>query len=144
MNAREEVLNVPATDEAIDAVNEFIDKLLDGMSCAERTRRQLDLAVEEIFVNISRYAYSGDGGEVTIRGQVSREPPCPLTLTFEDSGREFNPVESAPPDLSPAVRRHQKGGLGIFLARSMADVIDYERRDGKNFLTIKKNMYIGG
>ena len=48
------------------------------------------------------------------------------------------------PDLTPAVRRRQVGGLGIFLARSMSDEIDYERKDGKNILTIKKNMCVGG
>ncbi|MBP3690070.1 MAG: ATP-binding protein, partial [Schwartzia sp.] len=63
-----------------------------------------------------------------------------VTLSFEDEGVAFNPLDRKPPDLTPAVRRRQIGGLGIFLARSMSDEIGYERKDGKNILTIKKKM----
>ena len=63
-----------------------------------------------------------------------------MTLVFEDSGQAFNPLEKEAPDLSPAVRRRTVGGLGIFLARSMADEVSYERRQEKNILTIRKDM----
>ena len=34
----------------------------------------------------------------------------------------------------------QIGGLGIFLIRELMDTINYERRDGKNILTMEKRV----
>ena len=140
MSDKEAVLVVDADDDEIDAVTGFIDDLLEDIPFAPEARAQLDIAVEEIFVNISCYAYGEGTGQVTVRGSVTAKPPHTVTLAFEDGGKAFNPLERKPPDLSPDVRRHQVGGLGIFLARSMSDAIAYERREGKNVLTIKKNL----
>lgn len=164
MATKEAALTVAAVDDEIDAVSEFLDELLADVPCGAEARTQLDMAVEEIFVNISHYAYRdgslreplhttdsqslhsqesvmGEGsGKVVVRGSVMTEPPYTVTLSFEDEGKAFNPLDRKPPDLTPAVRRRQIGGLGIFLARNMSDEIGYERKDGKNILTIKKNM----
>lgn len=137
---KEAVLVVDADVNEIDAVTGFIEKLLEDVPFCAETRAQLDVAVEEIFVNISRYAYIEGTGKVTIRGSVTAEPPHTVTLAFEDEGKAFNPLVRKTPDLTPAGRRHQVGGLGIFLARSMSDAIGYERFKGKNILTIKKNL----
>ena len=137
---KESVLTVAANDDEIDAVSEFLDELLAETPVGDEARSQLDVAVEEIFVNISHYAYGEGTGEVVVRGGVTAEPPHTVTLSFEDEGVAFNPLDRKPPDLTPAVRRHQIGGLGIFLARRMSDEIGYERKDGKNILTIKKKM----
>ena len=118
----------------------IIDEELENAGCSMKGQMQIDVAVEEIFVNISRYAYIEEPGKVIIRGNVAAEPPHTVTLAFEDEGKAFNPLERKPPDLTPAVRRHKVGGLGIFLVRSMSDDISYERREGKNILTIKKNL----
>lgn len=144
MTVKQAVLTVAAKDDEIDAIGEFLDGLLEGTSVGDEARSQLDVAVEEIFVNISHYAYGEGEGDVVVRGSVAAEPPHTVTLSFEDEGAAFNPLDRKPPDLSPAVRRHQIGGLGIFLARRMSDEIGYERKDGKNILTIKKNMCAGG
>ena len=163
MTTKEDVLTVAANDDEIDAIGEFLDRLLAETPVGDEARSQLDVAVEEIFVNISHYAYGEGTGEVVVRGSVTAEPPhtegpsglahtgaanslrsqaAPITVTlsFEDEGVAFNPLDRKPPDLTPAVRRRQIGGLGIFLARSMSDEIGYERKDGKNILTIKKKM----
>ncbi len=140
MSEKEAVLTVAASDDEMDAVNAFIDMLVADVPFDEEARTQLDMAVEEIFVNISHYAYGEGTGQVTVRGRVAQEPPYTVTVAFEDEGLAFNPLEKKPPDLTPAVRRHKIGGLGIFLARSMSDEIGYERRQGKNVLTIRKKM----
>ena len=137
---QELMLTVEATDDKLDTVWGFVDEIVSSVSCSAMAKTQLEVAVEEIFVNISSYAYGNGRGQAIIRGSVSSEPPLALTLVFEDEGKEFNPLQKEPPDLTPAVRRRKVGGLGIFLARNMVDEISYERREGKNVLTIKKNM----
>lgn len=142
MSNKNAVLVVEATEDSLDNVTEFIDELLEDLPCSPEARAKLDMATEEIFVNIASYAYAPDTGQATIRGSVLQEPPCTLTLIFEDSGKKFNPLEREAPNLSPAIRRRIVGGLGIFLARSMADEISYEYRDEKNILSVKKNMAV--
>ena len=138
--AKEGIIRVAAEDSSMDDVNEFIDDLLTKVPFSAEARAKLDIAVEDLFVNIAHYAYGEGKGEVTIYGNVSLQAPYPLTLTFEDWGQAFNPLDREPPDLTPAVRRRTVGGLGIFLMLSMADEVTYERQDEKNRLTIKKNM----
>ena len=55
-----------AADENLEAVNDFIHEQIKPFSCQSQTLFQIDLAVEEIFVNISHYAYSPDKGTVQI------------------------------------------------------------------------------
>lgn len=142
MSDKNAILVVEATEDSLDNVTEFIDKLLENLPYSPEARAKLDMATEEIFVNIASYAYASDTGQATIRGSVVEEPTCTLTLIFEDNGKKFNPLERETPNLSPAIRRRIVGGLGIFLARSMADEISYEYREEKNILCIKKNMTV--
>ena len=137
---QEVMLTVEATDDNLDAVWDFVDGIVSSVPCSAMAKTKLEVAVEEIFVNISSYAYGEGRGQAVIRGSISSELPWVLTLVFEDEGKEFNPLQKEPPDLTPAVRQRTVGGLGIFLARNMVDEISYERREGKNVLTIKKNM----
>ena len=140
MSVQEAVLTIEAIDDNMDEVTAFIDEFLSQGPCSAAARVQLTVAVEEIFVNIAHYAYGEKVGNLVIRGNVSRESPWTVVMVFEDDGMAFNPLEVDPPNLTPAVRRRQVGGLGIFLVRSMTDEIGYERREGKNILTIKKTM----
>lgn len=140
MSAKVAVLTVAAIDDEMAAINEFLDELLAEVPCGAEARTKLDIAVEEIFVNISHYAYGEGKGNVVVRGSVTAEPSYTVTLVFEDEGKEFNPMNQKPPVLTSAVRRQQIGGLGIFLVCNMIDDIGYERKDGKNILTIRKNM----
>lgn len=140
MENKEMVLKVAATEEEMDTVCGFVDDILAEIPFSIEEKTKLDMAVEEIFVNIYNYAYGEGTGQVVIKGVLSLAPPYTLTVVFEDRGVEFNPLARETPDLTPDVRRRTVGGLGIFLARSMADEISYERRDGKNILTVRKNM----
>ncbi len=43
--------------------------------------------------------------------------------------------------LSPlSVKERKKGGLGIFMVKKSMDNVQYEYKDGKNLLTITKNL----
>lgn len=144
MSDKEAVLKVDATLEGLDAVNEFVDELLKDVPCTDEMRAKLDILVEEVFVNIVNYAYAPGTGQAAVRGRISQDSDSVITLVFEDSGIKFNPLERKESLSAAAVRKRtknrQRGGLGIFLVRDIADEIHYEWRDGKNILTVKKRM----
>lgn len=98
----------------------------------------LEVAAEEVFVNIVNYAYDGGAGEVEVT--CRQEPPGFLEIQFRDRGRRFNPLQKTPPATTTDVEHRQVGGMGIPLVRAFADQVDYHHRDGCNILTLRKRI----
>ncbi len=131
-------LTVTADDNNLEAVQDFIREQI-GFACENvKTLMQIDLAVEEIFVNIAHYAYT-DGGDVRITCDVDGNPPV-LTITFTDSGRKFDPLAKPDPDVTAGVEERGIGGLGIFLTKKYMDNVKYSYTDAQNVLTLEKNL----
>jgi serine/threonine-protein kinase RsbW len=126
-------LTLPATAASISAFSEFVrgGAVLAGVREAELPK--LDLVLEEILINVARYAYTPQTGSV----EVAFAPAGPHQLHVEiaDFGRVFNPLEADPPDLSRGLADRPIGGLGVFLVRSMVDSIAYRRDADRNILS---------
>lgn len=130
----------PASQDQLEQVQEFIQTKLADYPCSTKVKFQLDVAVEEIFVNIAHYAYHPDqGGEATVRCCVGGAP-LQVTIQFLDNGKPFNPLDKADPDTTLSAEERQIGGLGILMVKKSMDAVDYSYEDGKNILTIKKNI----
>ena len=132
-------LQIVANENNLDAVNEFIDAKLDEVECLSQTRMQIELAVEEIFVNIARYAYHPEEGPVTIQVTV-KDAPIRVILTFIDKGKPFDPLSKKDADVTLPPEEREIGGLGIFLVKKTMDSVEYEYKDGQNILTVVKNV----
>jgi len=128
-----------ATVENLTLANAFVDELLAPVEYSPKKRLQLDLVVEELFVNIAHYAYESGTGRATLRGTLQKEPPG-VELVFIDEGMAYNPLAKEDPDTTLAVEKRSIGGLGIFLVKKNVEKIHYERKDGQNILTIYKEM----
>jgi serine/threonine-protein kinase RsbW len=61
-------------------------------------------------------------------------------VTVTDDGHPFNPLDLPEPDTSLPMEDRPIGGLGIHLLRKMSDRMEYERRDGKNQVTLRKSL----
>lgn len=131
-----------ATDENLEAVNDFIHAQLEPLGCPAQLLFQIDLAVEEIYVNIAHYAYSPDKGTVQIDCSVEKtsDAPAKLTVSFTDRGKAFNPLAKPDPDITLSVEEREIGGLGIFLTKKYMDSVLYERKDNQNILTFTKTI----
>ncbi len=132
-------LIIEAKDDNLYQVLDFVNEQLDEKDCSPEVKIQIDIAVEEIFVNISHYAYNPEVGPATIRAEVSGEP-LTVTLTFLDHGMPYDPLAKDDPDITLSAEEREIGGLGIFMVKKSMDKVDYEYRDGQNILTIKKSL----
>ncbi len=132
-------LIVEAKDENLDEVLDFVNEQLEALDCPMKTQISVDVAVEEIFVNISHYAYSPGMGSATIRTEIV-EDPLGVSLTFLDNGVPYDPLAKEDPDITLSAEDRQIGGLGIFMVKKSMDDVSYEYKDGHNILTIKKNI----
>ena len=132
-------LTVEAVVSNLDSVHDFIHSSISQYKCSNRTIMQLDLVVEEIFVNIASYAYAPNTGLAKILLELEQEP-LTITLTFIDTGVPYDPLSKVDPDINLDVEDRQIGGLGIFLTKKMVDDINYQYSDGQNILQLTKSL----
>ncbi len=134
-------LIIDAKKENLDKVLEFINGELLKFECEEMLLTKIDIAVEEIFVNISSYAYENPG-EVEIKCNVF-EDSFMAEIELIDSGKPYNPLKRDNPDINLSVDERKIGGLGIFMTKQFMDEVKYRFEDGKNILTIYKKINKG-
>ena len=94
---------------------------------------KLDICVEEIFANISNYAYSENIGIIEVEFKKTDDS---IILEFKDEGKEFNPLMKPDPNLHLPPEKKALGGLGIYLTKQMSDSMVYKRENDKNILTL--------
>ena len=127
----------PAKTEQLDNVLAFIDAELEKADCGMKTATQINIAVEEIFVNIAHYAYGENEGMAKVSFGVADGMS---TIRFEDTGKPFDPLAKQDPDITLAAEDRAIGGLGIFMVKKTMDNVTYQYKDGKNILTIMKRI----
>lgn len=128
-----ETLTIEADIKRIGIVIDFIEHDLLQKKVPSEFKTKIIVAAEELFANIAMYAYEA-GGEVQIRTALSKGV---YTLKFTDKGRPYNPLEHLDPDVSQPLQDRPIGGLGIFIAKKMANSLMYSREKGKNILKIE-------
>ena len=134
MSAPGNTLALLAKVESLHQAMEFVRKGAGEADLPAARLGELDLLVEEIFLNVCHHAYPQDAqGMVTITYWV----PAPGALEVEvaDQGTEFNPLTVAPPDVTLELADRPIGGLGIFLVKGLAPSLSHRREDGWNRVT---------
>ena len=130
-------MTVDATVDNLNKVLAFIDEQLEANNCPMRVMLEIDVAAEEIFVNVASYAYTSGVGSVAIEVNFEEQPKA-VAIRFIDSGIPYNPLEKEDPDVTLPAEKRGIGGLGVFMVKKSMDEVTYEYKDGKNHLTIRK------
>lgn len=121
----------------VDEVTDFINAELEAHDVPMKAILQIDIAVEELFVNIARYAYHPDVGEAAVSVAVLQDPPC-VEIRLTDRGKPYDPLSREDPDVTLGVEDREIGGLGVYMVKKSMDEASYAYRDGQNILTIRK------
>ena len=95
----------------------------------------VQLCLEEAVANVIMYGGPVDG-RLEIAVEVERGDGT-LVARIEDNGRQFDPTRAPAPSPATSLEEARVGDLGIHLMRSFADGMHYERRDGRNRLTLR-------
>ena len=132
-------LTVDALVSNLDQVLAFVDGQLETMDCSMKAQMQIDVAVEEIYVNIANYAYAPESGKAYISVRPDPENAS-VTIEFRDNGIPFDPLAKADPDVTLSAEERKIGGLGIYMVKKSMDAMEYSRKDGQNILTITKKL----
>ena len=106
-------------------------------------RRSIQVALDELVYNPIVYGFLKDGnGQGEGRVEVALEGDR-VRVVITDDGPPFDPLAYATPDTALPVEAREIGGLGIHLVRKMMDDVGYERRDGRNIVTLVKRLEAG-
>lgn len=132
-------IRIEALTENLQAVLAFVDGHLEEMGASMKAQMQIDVAVEELFVNIAHYAYAPDTGTAVIQVETDHDNDQ-VSITFTDTGKPYNPLEKPDPDVTLSAEERDIGGLGIFMVKKSMDDMRYEYKDGQNILTIVKKI----
>jgi len=129
MNQRRFSAVVPVVSEAVA----WARARADDAGLPEARGLDLELAVEEVLMNICLHAYGGQGGDVDLSAGRSAEG---FVLELEDSGPAFDPVAAAEPDTTLPLEERKIGGLGILLVKRVTDTVRWRREGDRNVLTL--------
>ena len=127
-------LIVSNSRQASETLAGFLQQFAHAHGLDEETHHDLRLAMEEAFTNIVSYAYdTQDEHPVTIELTHSEQR---LTIRFIDEGIAFNPLQDCINCMEN--NRHEHGGMGIHLIKSLTDEQEYKRIDDRNIFTLIK------
>ena len=131
------VLELEATRDNLQSVLDFVNEHLDEINCPKKARMQLNLTVEEIYINIASYAYTPNIGMVKVVLDDLKNPDG-VRLTFIDQGVPYNPLAKADPDVTLPAEQRPIGGLGIYLVKKNMDKVEYKYENNSNVLAMTK------
>ena len=122
----------------LEKVNHFIEEISEELGLSMELTMNLNLVMEEMVVNVISYAYSeGTDAEIELLAMSDGKE---LTLVLSDQGREFDPTMMETSDMSVNPAEREIGGMGIFIVKNIMNKVTYQRLEGKNLLTMTKNI----
>ena len=124
--------------EEINRLHTFIEEVGEMVALPMKTVMNLNLVLEEAVTNVILYAYPKEEHEYI--HLTAKEQEGKLIFILTDSGKAFDPTQAPDADITLSADDRQIGGLGIFLIRKIMNEVKYERIDGKNVLTLEKEL----
>ena len=129
----------PAKTEMLNDVLAYVEQQLEQFDCPMKIQMAICVAIEEVFVNVAHYAYSGGEGDMCL-GIGFDEESRTVTFRMTDKGVAFDPLQKPDPDITLSAEEREIGGLGIFIAKKTMDSITYAYENGENILTMSKKI----
>ncbi|MBR6277073.1 MAG: ATP-binding protein [Prevotella sp.] len=123
----------------LERVNQFVEEIGEELNLDMEMQMNLNLVMEEMVSNIIFYAYpEGSDAEIELMAESDGKE---LTFVLSDQGSEFDPTlkEDADVNINP-IDREGLGGMGIFIVKNIMNQVTYQRLEGKNLLTMKKEI----
>jgi len=119
----------------VEKIRNFLKENLRELNLSEKDYYKIEVSLLEIVLNIIRYAYPKEEGEICIK---TWQKEGKIFFETRDNGIPFDPRKTEMPDIKELIKNKKIGGLGIFLSRQLMDGFDYKREDNQNILTMYK------
>jgi serine/threonine-protein kinase RsbW len=129
-------ITLPAKLDSLYDFMDFVASYAREQGFSNKRLSEIELALEEILVNIFKYAYKDCSidGEVEITCSIADAQS--LVVEIVDSGMPFDILSVREPDIKADIDERQIGGLGIFFVKKLVDDVRYHREEDQNKLTL--------
>jgi sigma-B regulation protein RsbU (phosphoserine phosphatase) len=134
------VLSMVVTNDRreLARIGERVERFASESRLSSDHAASLNLVLDELVSNVIKYGYDDQAPhEIHVTIEIQGDL---MTVSVEDDGKPFNPVEAPLPNLDLPIEERPIGGLGVLLIRSLVDVLDYRRERGRNIVTLKKRV----
>lgn len=122
----------------LENLSAHLEVVAEKWQLPNRTTLQLNLILDELFTNAVCHGFSDElDHEISI---LLENQGKELLVTMIDDGCFFDMTCLAAPVLDAPLTEKKQGGMGVFLACHYADSIQYNRKDGKNIVTLTKEI----
>lgn len=129
---------VPNEQHEIPAFIDMAGRFFSSQALGEDDTAGIDIALDEILTNSMNYGFR-DGNRHEILVSMTAEPQR-LLIEISDDGTPFDPLGVPEPDLSATMDEREIGGLGMHFVRTLLDSVSYRRSNGRNVLTLEKQL----
>ena len=124
-----DTLHIESRTERLIAVRNFVSAAAKEFGFPDEEISKIALAVDEACTNIIKHAYEFDSGKeisVTVKGGDGA-----FEVAIRDTGKRFNPLDLQPPDMKEYLTHFRRGGLGVYLMKTLMDKVEYNLAPGK-------------
>ena len=122
----------------LEKISQFVEEICEELGLSMEMQMNLNLVMEEMVTNVIFYAYPQDE-EADIE-LLAMSDGKEVTFVLSDQGKEFDPTAKDDNDLSVNPAERDLGGMGIFIVKNIMNKVTYQRLEGKNLLTMIKDI----
>jgi serine/threonine-protein kinase RsbW len=131
---------IPSKTESLHEVREFISEAAQRHGFSDEETSKIVLAVDEACTNIIKHAYQGNPDkEIQITVHAGNGV---FEVLIEDEGRSFDSLAIKPPDLKQHLTQYRRGGLGVYLMKTLMDEVEYTLGPGKKKNIVRLTKYL--
>jgi serine/threonine-protein kinase RsbW len=123
-------LKIESKTEQLVTVRDFVSQAAVKSGFNDEEVGKIALAVDEACTNVIKHAYRYNRTKkITITVQTSNGD---FEIIILDNGRQFDPKNIKSPDMKEYLLRPKRGGLGVYLMRSLMDQVEYDIEPGRS------------
>ena len=121
-------LTILSRTEKLSLVRDFISESARKFGFDEESINKIALAVDEACTNVIKHSYKfATDRDITIRVNANVDK---FEVLIEDHGIAFDPEKIQPPNMKEYLSQYRRGGLGMFLMKSLMDKVEYKAYPG--------------
>ncbi|MGL5963088.1 MAG: ATP-binding protein [Fusobacteriaceae bacterium] len=120
-------INIPSSLENLSLIRALVKTYLDIHHIESRDVFQLLSAVDELATNVVEHGYQYQNGDIIIEIQKNNDI---IHLVVEDNGLGFDEEKTS----------KEEGGMGLFLAKAIADDFKIEKKINGTIFKIEKKV----
>ncbi|MGH2567530.1 MAG: ATP-binding protein [Bacteroidota bacterium] len=130
---------IKSQTEHLLEVRDFVSTVARDFGFSDEESSKIVLAVDEACTNIIKHAYQFDPNkEISVSIRLNKGA---LEILIEDEGKSFNPLAIKPPNLKQHLQQYRRGGLGVYLIKTLMDEVEYNLTPGKkNIVRLTKYL----